>query len=108
MEVLTQLPASVAESCISATAGFIQTTSVPIIVDGVGAVPTCAAALLAIPKDSNRAPFTAPVTEDQIVTKKGDRFWVQAALHDWTGSVLVQVQDPTAPSLYACSSTEEV
>ena len=52
-EVLTQLPASVADSCTSATAGFIQTTSMPSIVDGVDAVPTCAAALLAIPRDIN-------------------------------------------------------
>ena len=52
-EALTQLPASVAESCTSATAGFIQRTSVPNSVDSVDAVRTCAAALLAIVKDIN-------------------------------------------------------
>ena len=56
----------------------------------------------------NRAIFTAPVTEDQVVTKKGDRLYVQVALHDWTGSAIVHVQDQAAPSLYGCESTEEV
>ena len=95
-EALTQLPASVAESCTSPTAGFIQTASTPSMVDGVDAVPTCAAALLAIPRDIdlpedqvfrlNRVTFTTPVAVDQIATKTGDQLYVQVALHDWTGS----------------------
>ena len=50
----------------------------------------------------------APVIEDQIVTKKGDRLWVSATVHDWTGSTVVYVQDKAAPALYGCSSSEEV
>jgi hypothetical protein len=87
-------------------------------VEGVEAVPTCAAALSVIPEQLdlpqdkvwqlNRCIVEAPIIEDQILTQAGDKLYVRVTLHDWTGSAVVHVLDKAAPQLYGCRTKEEV
>ena len=117
-DAMTNMTDSEAANCANVTAAFVSSPA-NIDIAGMGAVPTSATALASIPEDAsdfpeqtvfqlNRVVVTAPITEDQITTKKGDRLWVQATVHDWTGAATIHVQDKAVPQLYGCCSSEEV
>ena len=52
--------------------------------------------------------MTAPVLEQDITSRNGDKLWIRAEVHDWTGSATVYITDKAAPTLYGCETTEEV
>lgn len=117
-EIMTQMSGLTASNCATVTATY-SGTAPAIDMDGVQAVPSSAAALSSIPDMAtdfpeeipfqlNRVAIMAPVTKDEIVTKKGDRLWVPITVSDWTGSAVVHVSHETAPSLYGCATAEEV
>lgn len=101
-----------------ATAQF-SGSSTAMDVTGKEAVPVSATALSAIPEDAtgfpsetvwqlNRATITAPTLEQEITTRGGDRLWVPANIHDWTGSTTVYLNERAAPALYGCENAQEV
>lgn len=101
-----------------ATAQF-SGSSTAMDVTGKEAVPVSATALSAIPEDAtgfpsetvwqlNRATITAPTLEQEITTRGGDRLWVPANIHDWTGCTTVYLNERAAPALYGCETAQEV
>ena len=117
-ETLTAIPDDVVAQSRMATSAYTPMLA-PIDVTDKDAVPTCAAALAAIPRDAtdfptetvfqlNRGAVQAPIREDEITTKNGGHLWVPVTVRDWTGSVVVYVQDQAGPVLYGCATAGEV
>ena len=117
-EQLTSLSIEQVSANRKATAQFVG-TAMDMDVTGKEAVPITTTALNSIPEDAtdfpaeivwqiNRATITAPVLEQDITSRNGDKLWIRAEVHDWTGSATVYITDKAAPTLHGCESTEEV
>ena len=117
-DALTQMSQSEVQGCTSLTAS--SAGSAPTIdMTGKEAVAVSATALASVPEDGqdfppdlffqlNRQSVTAPVSQELIVTKSGDRLWVPAVVSDWTGSASVHFGNSSAPTLYDCATSDEV
>ena len=112
---LTQMSATSAAEFTTATATFTPKTA-PIDVSGE-ALHSCAAALAEVDPQmhiltdklfqTNRCLFQAPASEEALTTEKGN-LYAKATLHDWSGSVQVEVVEDAVPQLYGLESREEV
>ena len=90
-------------------------TRTPITVDGP-AIFTCAAAMAQLQGEHadpslheavfqvNRAVICASAIGTQIHTQNGERLYVQAFVHDWTGRVPVSVVESAVPSIFGLNT----
>ena len=109
------MPAASAAGFTTATATFAP-KSTPIDISGE-ALHSCAAALAEVDPQmhiltdklfqTNRCMFQAPVIEEALTTEQGN-LYVRASLHDWSGSVQVEVVDAAVPQLYGLETRDEV
>lgn len=112
---LTQMPASSTNEFVPATSTF--TPQIELVEVQGEALHSCAAALAEVPNDMpflndkrfqlNRCLIEAPISRGAITTEKGD-LYIRATLHDWSGSVEVEVVEDACVQLFGCKTKSQV
>ena len=112
---LTQMPASSTNEFVPATSTF--TPQIELVEVQGEALHSCAAALAEVPNDMpflndkrfqlNRCLIEAPISRGAITTEKAD-LYIRATLHDWSGSVEVEVVEDACVQLFGCKTKSEV
>ena len=112
---LTQMPASSTNEFLPATSTF--TPQIELVEVQGEALHSCAAALAEVPNDMpflndkrfqlNRCLIEAPISRGAITTEKGD-LYIRATLHDWSGSVEVEVVEDASVQLFGCKTKSQV
>ena len=108
---LTQMAASSTNEFVPATSTF--TPQIELVEVQGEALHSCAAALAVVTNDMpflndkrfqlNRCLIEAPISRGAITTEKGD-LYIRATLHDWSGSVEVEVVDDASVQLFGCKT----
>ena len=112
---LTQMAASSTNEFVPPTSTF--TPQIEAVEVQGEALHSCAAALAEVPNDMsflndkkfqlNRCLIEAPISRGAITTEKGD-LYIRATLHDWSGSVEVEVVEDACVQLFGCTTKSQV